>query len=213
MNRRIAAVRRLFEYAVTSGVRVDNPVPAARRSSGLRAKRRGLLGHAASGRSGAGGRLVREPRRLPESLDRKEISGFLADLGTYRDRAMVLLMALGGLRAAEVRGLRLADVEMGLRRVRVLGKGGRERVVPVDRLLRRAGRLPSRGTTTGLRYAGVLCGAAWSERGWAVDRGWDAPDLPHSPGPFGGGAGSPAPAAAQLRHRARRRGDRPAGPS
>lgn len=132
MNRRIAAVRGLFEYAVTSGSRVDNPVPAARRSSGLRMKRRGLLGHAASGRSGAGGRLVRQPRRLPESLDREEIGAFLADLGTYRDRAVVLLMALGGLRAAEVRGLLLADVDMGLRRVRVLGKGGRERVVPVD---------------------------------------------------------------------------------
>ena len=41
-------------------------------------------------------------------------------------------MALGGLRAAEVRGLLLADVDMGLRRVQVVGKGGRERVVPVD---------------------------------------------------------------------------------
>jgi len=132
MNRRIAAVRGLFGYAVTSGVRADNPVPAARRSSGLRAKRRGLLGHVASGRSGGGGRLVRQARQLPESLDREEISGFLADLGTYRDRGIVLLMALGGLRAAEVRGLRLADVDMGLRRVRVVGKGGRERVVPVD---------------------------------------------------------------------------------
>src|SRR5262249_42070731 len=36
------------------------------------------------------------------------------------------------LRAAEVRSLRLADVDMGLRRVRVTGKGGKERVVPVD---------------------------------------------------------------------------------
>lgn len=133
MNRRIAAVRGLFEYAVISGLRVDNPVPAARRSSGLRAKRRGSLGHIGSGRPSAGGRLVREPHRLPESLDRQEISDFLADLGTYRDRAMVLLMALGGLRAAETRSLRLADVDMGLRRVRVTGKGGRERVVPVDR--------------------------------------------------------------------------------
>jgi site-specific recombinase XerD len=32
-----------------------------------------------------------------------------------------------------VRALRLADVDMGRRQVRVLGKGGRERVVPVDR--------------------------------------------------------------------------------
>jgi len=133
VNRRVAAVRGLFEYAVISGLRGDNPVPAARRSSGLRAKRRGVLGHIGSGRPSSGGRLVREPRRLPESLDREEISDFLSDLGTYRDRAMVLLMALGGLRAAEVRSLRLADVDMGLRRVRVTGKGGRERVVPVDR--------------------------------------------------------------------------------
>ena len=46
---------------------------------------------------------------------------------------MALGMLLGGLRAAEVRSLRLADVDMGLRRLRVTGKGGRERVVPVDR--------------------------------------------------------------------------------
>jgi site-specific recombinase XerD len=42
-------------------------------------------------------------------------------------------MLLGGLRAGEVRSLRLADVDQGLRRLRVCGKGGRERVVPVDR--------------------------------------------------------------------------------
>jgi site-specific recombinase XerD len=41
-------------------------------------------------------------------------------------------MLLGGLRSAEVRGLRLADVDQGRRRLRVLGKGGKERVVPVD---------------------------------------------------------------------------------
>lgn len=132
MNRRIAAVRGLFEHAVISGLRTQNPVPAARRSSGLRAKHRGPLGHLESTHP-AGGRLVREPRRLPESLAAEEISEFLADLLTFRDRAIVLLMALGGLRAAEVRSLRLADVDMGLRRVRIVGKGGRERVVPVDR--------------------------------------------------------------------------------
>jgi integrase/recombinase XerC len=46
---------------------------------------------------------------------------------------VALAMLLGGLRVGEVRGLRLADVDMGLRRLRVVGKGGRERVVPVDR--------------------------------------------------------------------------------
>jgi site-specific recombinase XerD len=133
MNRRIAAVRGLFEYAVLAGARGDNPVPAARRSSGVRAVRRGLLGHLGPGRPPSGGRLVRAPRRLPESLDPGEVAAFVADLATARDRAMALAMLLGGLRAGEVRRLRLADVDLGLRRLRVLGKGGRERVVPVDR--------------------------------------------------------------------------------
>jgi integrase/recombinase XerC len=132
MNRRIAAVRGLFEYAVMTGERADNPVPAARRSSGLRASRRGLLGHVGAGRPRGGGRLVRQPRRLPESLEPEDVAVFVADLRTFRDRAVTLLMLLGGLRAAEVRSLRLADVDMGLRRVRVTGKGGKERVVPVD---------------------------------------------------------------------------------
>jgi integrase/recombinase XerC len=132
MNRRIAAVRGLLQYAVLAGVRGDNPVPAARRNQGLRPERRGLLGHLGPSRPRGGGRLVRESRRLPESLG-EEVSRFLLDLGTHRDRAIVLVMVLGGLRAGEVRSLRLADVDFGLRRVRVVGKGGRERTVPVDR--------------------------------------------------------------------------------
>jgi site-specific recombinase XerD len=132
MNRRIASVRGLFEYLVTVGSREDNPVPAARRSSGLRTARRGLLGHLGPGRPRGGGRLVRQPQRLTESLDTSDVTAFFTDLETHRDRAIVLAMVLGGLRAAEVRSLHLADVDMGLRRVRVVGKGGRERIIPVD---------------------------------------------------------------------------------
>jgi integrase/recombinase XerC len=132
MNRRIAAVRGMFEYAVIAGVRADNPVPAARRSTGLRPKGRGLLGHIGTRRAPTGGRLVRQPRRLPESLEPEEVSAFLADLCTHRDKAMALAMLVGGLRAAEVRSLRLADVDRGMRRVRVVGKGNKERTVPVD---------------------------------------------------------------------------------
>ena len=46
---------------------------------------------------------------------------------------MALAMLLGGLRSAEVRGLMLCDADMGRRRLRVIGKGGKERHVPVDR--------------------------------------------------------------------------------
>lgn len=135
VNRRVAAVRGMFEFAVICGVRADNPVPAARRSTGMRSRSRGLLGHVGTRRetSTGGGRLVRQERRLPESVDPADVSEFIADLGTHRDRAMAMAMVLGGLRAAEVRSLRLADVDMGMRRLRVMGKGRRERVVPVDR--------------------------------------------------------------------------------
>jgi integrase/recombinase XerC len=132
MNRRVASVRGLFEHMVTEGTRDDNPVPVARRSSGWRAPAHGLLGHVHSGRPARGGRLVREPRRLPESLEVADVRAFLADLETHRDRAIVLAMVFGGLRAHEVRSLRLADVDLGLRRLRVMGKGGRERVVPAE---------------------------------------------------------------------------------
>lgn len=132
-NRRIAALRGLFEFAVLAGVRPDSPVPSARRATGLRPQRRGLLGHVSTGKPRSGGRLVRQPRRLPESLDAAEVAAFVADLDTHRDRAVVLAMVLGGLRAGEVRSLLLADVDVGARRVRVVGKGDKERVVPVDR--------------------------------------------------------------------------------
>ncbi|MFU8842000.1 MAG: tyrosine-type recombinase/integrase [Nitriliruptoraceae bacterium] len=133
MNRRISAVRGLFEHQVMAGVLADNPVPAARRANGLRTPPRGMLGHVGPGRPRGGGRLVRQADRLPESIESGEVSTFLADLLTYRDRAIVLAMVLGGLRAGEVRSLRLADVDMGLGRVRVVGKGGRERIVPIER--------------------------------------------------------------------------------
>jgi site-specific recombinase XerD len=132
INRRVAAVRSFFEFLVMSGVPESNPVPAPRHGQGLRPTARGVLGHLGPGRARGGGRLVREQRRLPESLDLADVQGFLSGLRTHRDRALVLAMVLGGLRSAEVRGLLLADVDQGRRRLRVIGKGGRERVVPVD---------------------------------------------------------------------------------
>ena len=133
VNRRIAALRAFCEHQLLAGTRSSNPVPAPRRGAGLRPKVRGLLGHLGPGRPRGGGRLVRQTRRLPESLGPADVAAFLADLESHRDRAITLAMVLGGLRAGEVRSLRLADVDQGRRIVRVRGKGGRERIVPIDR--------------------------------------------------------------------------------
>lgn len=132
VNRRVAAVRAFFEYLVMTGVRTGNPVPSPRRGQGIRPAGRGLLGHLGPGRPRGGGRLVRQPRRLPESLSLGDVDAFVFSLRTHRDRAMALAMLLGGLRSAEVRGLKLIDVDLGRRRLRVIGKGGKERHVPVD---------------------------------------------------------------------------------
>jgi integrase/recombinase XerC len=211
VNRRVAAVRALFEYLVMCGDRPDNPVPAPRRGQGLRVKSRGVLGHLGPGRPRAGGRLVRGPRRLPESLDRDEIGAFLADLLTHRDRAIAMLMLLGGLRAGEVRRLLLADVDVALRRVRVVGKGGRERVVPVDRAFfieltayLRAER-PA-GLATPECFV-VLVGPTAGQ----PLTGWAAQCVPPSQRHLWCCPGPAAPAPPHLRHRARRGRDRPVG--
>ena len=51
MNRRISAVRGLFEHQVMDGTLAENPVPAARRANGLRTPPRGMLGHVGWGRA------------------------------------------------------------------------------------------------------------------------------------------------------------------
>ncbi len=56
----------------------------------------------------------------------------LESLRTFRDRAMAGLMLLCGLRAGEVLALEVADVDIGTRWLRVLGKGAKERRVPLD---------------------------------------------------------------------------------
>ncbi len=75
---------------------------------------------------------VREPRRLPRGLDRAETAALLGSFRTDRDRAIAGLMLFSGLRSAEVLGLAVADVDIPRGWVRVMGKGGKERRVPLD---------------------------------------------------------------------------------
>jgi integrase/recombinase XerD len=121
--RRLSSVSGLFAYLIARGDAgvTSNPVPR-----GLASRR--------PGRRGRGGvRLVRTPRTLPRVLSPAEVDALLGALRTRRDRAMALAMLLGGLRRCEVLGLRLADVNVGERRLFIArGKGGRQRIVPVS---------------------------------------------------------------------------------
>ncbi|HPW54349.1 MAG: tyrosine recombinase XerC [Thermoanaerobaculaceae bacterium] len=92
----------------------------------------------------------RAPRTLPEVVTAPQIGELLGALPDSpvgrRDRAALELLYGSGLRAAELVGLDLDDVDLGHRLVRVRGKGGKERVVPFGRPAERALRayLPDR---------------------------------------------------------------------
>ena len=56
----------------------------------------------------------------------------LASFRTERDRAIAGLMLYSGLRSAEVLGLDVRDVDIGRGWLQVVGKGDKERRVPLD---------------------------------------------------------------------------------
>lgn len=92
----------------------------------------------------------RAPKSLPEVVTATQVGELLAALpdtpAGRRDRAALELLYGSGLRAAELVGLDLDDLDLGRRLVRVRGKGGKERVVPFGRPAERALRayLPDR---------------------------------------------------------------------
>ena len=132
INRRLAAISGLFSFRSMRDPTAVNPMPrgpAARRAAV--GERAGLLGHLDRPKPRSKLRL-REPRRLPRGLDRAETAALLASFRTDRDRAIAGLMLLSGLRSAEVLGLIVADVDIGRGWVRVIGKGDKERRIPLD---------------------------------------------------------------------------------
>ena len=110
--RRIAAVRSFFRHQLLLGARGDNPAAALD--------------------------LPRRNRKLPRTLSAGEAERLIeAAAGTtpraLRDRALVEVMYGAGLRVSEALGLHRRSVDLDERLVRVLGKGSKERIVPLGR--------------------------------------------------------------------------------
>ncbi|MBI3400256.1 MAG: tyrosine recombinase XerC [Acidobacteria bacterium] len=109
--RKLAAARTFLKYLRREGVIEDDP-----------------------------GALVSTPKRdirMPAHLSEGEMSALLDApaldnaLGR-RDRAILELFYASGLRVSELAGLDIDDVNLSARMVRVLGKGGKERIVPFN---------------------------------------------------------------------------------
>jgi site-specific recombinase XerD len=112
ISRRTAAARSFYRHLVLLGRRPDNPAAAVA--------------------------LPRKRRRLPRALSPSEAERLIdAAAGTtprsLRDRALVELLYGAGLRVGEAVGLAKTDVDLDQRLVRAIGKGSKERIVPLGR--------------------------------------------------------------------------------
>ena len=81
----------------------------------------------------------RPPQRLPRALSTDQVVRLLAaptgdDALALRDRAMLELLYAAGLRISELTALDVDDVDEQERTVRCVGKGHKERVLPVGRM-------------------------------------------------------------------------------
>ncbi|KFD17389.1 MULTISPECIES: site-specific tyrosine recombinase XerD [Tatumella] len=108
--RQLSAMRRLFQYLYREKQRSDDPT-AVLSSPKL-------------------------PQRLPKDLSESRIERLLQAPSTeipleLRDKAMLELLYATGLRVSELVGLSLSDVSLRQGVVRVLGKGDKERLVPL----------------------------------------------------------------------------------
>ena len=110
--RRTAALRSFYRHQMLLGARGDNPAAELE--------------------------LPRRRRALPRTLSAGEAMRLIeAAAGTtprsLRDRALVELLYGAGLRISEALGLEKGAVDLDNRLVRVLGKGSKERIVPLAR--------------------------------------------------------------------------------
>lgn len=112
------------------------PSSRARKAAAIRSffSRRVVMGMAEEDPSSSVS-ISRQEYNLPMALTVDEVERLLATpkatpIG-LRDRAVMEVLYGAGLRASEVLGLRIQDVDFEVGFVRTIGKGGKERVVPI----------------------------------------------------------------------------------
>jgi integrase/recombinase XerD len=110
MARGVAAVRGFYKYLRLNGAIAVNPADDLRSPRSFKA--------------------------LPKFLSTEDVDALLAAPDVtkprgLRDRALIELLYATGLRVSELVGLRIADVRLGEGFLKTIGKGSKERIVPI----------------------------------------------------------------------------------
>jgi site-specific recombinase XerD len=128
--------RRLRRYAAYLGSLRYAPATAARKLSAVRSAHAWMRERGLAATDPAA--VVPGPKRvrtLPATVARGELGRLFAtparDPRDLRDRALLELLYGAGLRAAEACTLRLGDVDLARRELRALGKGSKQRALPL----------------------------------------------------------------------------------
>ncbi|WOT04868.1 tyrosine recombinase XerC [Shewanella youngdeokensis] len=84
----------------------------------------------------------KQAKPLPKNMDVDSVTHLLEidanDPLSYRDKAIMELFYSSGLRLAELAGLNVCDIQFNAAQVKVLGKGNKERIVPIGQLALKA---------------------------------------------------------------------------
>ncbi len=71
------------------------------------------------------------PKRLPKVLSMKEISDLLQSSMSPLDSSVLELLYAAGLRVSELADILLANIDLNSKYIRCIGKGSKERIVPI----------------------------------------------------------------------------------
>jgi integrase/recombinase XerD len=89
------------------------------------------VGYGRPHRAIAFGLRLKQPRRVIQPLSAEQVAQFWASFRAFRDLAVVGLMLLDGLRSCEILTLQLEDLKMADAQLHVLGKGRKQRLLPL----------------------------------------------------------------------------------
>jgi site-specific recombinase XerD len=125
VNHRLTVIRCLYRF------HLGQEIPSGHSHFQRTYATRCPVGYGRPHRAMAFGLRLRQPRRVIQPLTAEQVAQFWASFRTFRDLAVVGLMLLDGLRSCEILALQLEDMRLADALLHVLGKGRKQRTLPL----------------------------------------------------------------------------------